>query len=145
MENASKALIIAGAVLVSILIVSLGVMLFNNMGGAAKDMADMDEQEIAAFNSKITPYLGERVSGSQVNALIQYVISNNIAATRTQERAKAINITFPANAAGIYVNDDCTAVEYGSNVKRVDTGASNFYHVRGQHDSNGLITTITVN
>ena len=57
MENASKALIIAGAILVSILIVSLGVLIFNNFSESAKDMANMDKEEIAAFNSKITPYL----------------------------------------------------------------------------------------
>ena len=90
MENASKALIVAGAILVSILIVSLGVMIFNSMSGTAKKMANMDEQEIAAFNSKITPYLGQNISGSQVNALIQHVISTDISAVQSGETFKAI-------------------------------------------------------
>ena len=55
MENASKALIIAGSILVAILIVSLGVMVFNRFSGTAKEMANMNEQEISAFNSKIQP------------------------------------------------------------------------------------------
>ena len=71
MENASKALIIAGAILISIMIVSLGVLIFNKMGNSAKEAANMDEQEIANFNSKLTPYIGQNISGSQVNALIQ--------------------------------------------------------------------------
>ena len=143
MENASKALIIAGAILVSIMIVSLGVFIFNRMGGTAKEMANMDKQEIATFNSKITPYLGNSISGSQVNALIQYVISNDLACIQSGETHKAIKITFPGNDAGISVNSS-NAMSYGSGLKRVETGANKYYEVNGTHDSNGLITTITV-
>jgi len=39
MENASKALIIAGAILISILLISLGIMLFNSSKGVT-DQAD---------------------------------------------------------------------------------------------------------
>ncbi len=143
MENASKALIIAGAILVSIMIVSLGVMLFNRMGGTAKEMANMDKQEIAAFNSKITPYLGQNISGSQVNALIQYVISNDLSCVQSGETFKAIKITFPGNDSGISV-DNSGKISYGSGPKRVETGANKHYKVNGSYDSNGLITTITV-
>ena len=143
MENASKALIIAGAILVSILIVSLGVMIFNSMSGTARKMANLDEQEIATFNSKITPYLGESISGSQVNALIQYVISNDLACIQSGETHKAIKITFPGNDSGIKV-DDSGAMSYGSEKKRVETGASKYYIVHGTYDNNGLITTIIV-
>lgn len=142
MENASKALIIAGAILVSIMIVSLGVMLFNRMGGTAKEMANMKEQEIAAFNSKITPYLGQSISGSQVNALIQHVISTDISAVQSGETFKAIKITFPGNTSGITVND--SGITYGSGTRRVETEANKHYKVNGTYDSNGLITTITV-
>ena len=145
MENASKALIMAGAILVAILIISLGILLFNRMGGTAKNMANMDEQEISAFNSKITPYLGDSISGSQVNALIQYVISNNLACVQSGETQKAITITFPGNdETGISINPDGTSVVYGSNVKRVDTSANKHYIVNGEYDNNGLITNIKV-
>ena len=143
MENASKALIVAGAILVSILIVSLGVMIFNSMSGTAKKMANMDEQEIAAFNSKITPYLGQNISGSQVNALIQHVIATDISAVQSGEPFKAIKITFPGNTSGITVND--SGITYGSGTKRVETGANKYYIVTGTPDRNsGLITTINV-
>ena len=76
MENASKALLIAGAILLVILIISLGLVIYNQ----AKDSvgsANLDQQEIEAFNSKFTSYEGNSVSGSQVNRLIQTVISSN--------------------------------------------------------------------
>ena len=144
MENASKALIIAGAILVSILIVSLGVFIFTNASAKAKEMANLDEQEVSAFNSKITPYLGKSISGSQVNALIQYVISNDLTCIQSGETHKAIKITFPENDQGISVTDSGT-MSYGTEKKRVETGASKYYKVQGTYDSNGLITTITVN
>lgn len=144
MENASKALIIAGAILISIMIVSLGVLIFSRMSETAKQMANMDEQEIAAFNSKITPYLGESISGSQVNALIQYVISNDLACIQSGETIKAITIKYPGNAdPGISVNGS-GELNYGSGQKRVETGAGKYYIVSGTYDSNGLLTNIQV-
>ena len=40
MENASKALIIAGAILISILLVSLGIIMFNNSKGVTDQAGD---------------------------------------------------------------------------------------------------------
>ena len=142
MENASKALILAASILIAILLVSLGVLVFNNLAGKAREAANMDEQEKATFNSKITPYLGNSVAGSQVNALIQYVISNDIACVQSGETHKAIKIVFPGNTSGIKVDD--SGINYGSGTKRVETGANKYYEVNGTNDSNGLITNITV-
>ena len=94
MENASKALIIAGAILISIMIISLGVLLFTRMSSSAKNAANMDEQEIANFNSKITPYLGKSINGSQVNALIQLVISIDQSAVNSGN-SSTVEITYP--------------------------------------------------
>lgn len=100
MENASKALIIAGSILVAIMVISLGVLVFNKMGNSAKESANMDKQEIAAFNSKITPYIGNSISGSQVNALIQYIISVNTSAVNSGDVTKSVSITYPLEAGG---------------------------------------------
>ena len=75
MENASKALIIAGAILLAIVIISLGLIVVNNSRNAV-DSANMNEQEIQTFNSKFTSYEGTK-TGTQVKALIQVVIASN--------------------------------------------------------------------
>ena len=93
MENASKALIIAGSILVAILIISLGIMIFNNVSNSAKNAINMDSKEIANFNAKITPYLGDSISGSQVNALLQYCVTVNISANRSGETHKQIAVS----------------------------------------------------
>ena len=76
MENASKALIIAGAILLAIVLVSLGVLVINN---ARKDLNDknMDEASIQAFNKNITQYCGKNKSGTEMNSLMAAVMSSN--------------------------------------------------------------------
>ncbi len=76
MENASKALIIAGAILISILIVGLGVIIYNNVSGIAQS-GTLDAQEIQAHNSPFEGYFGNNVSGSNVRALLTQVSANN--------------------------------------------------------------------
>ena len=74
MENASKALIIAGAILLSILIIALGIYVFNIAKGAS-NTDQLDQLEVQSFNSTFTQYQGKRL-GSQVTELINKVISN---------------------------------------------------------------------
>ena len=76
MENASKALIIAGAILLSILIITLGILIFQQAQDTINSV-DMSDAEKTAFNNKFLPYEGENVRGSQVNALAQAVLTNN--------------------------------------------------------------------
>lgn len=80
MENASKALIMAGAILLALLIISLGVMIYNNYSKTVAENSDLSEQEITSLNSKILPYIGDNISGSKVNALITvvYAINRNL-------------------------------------------------------------------
>lgn len=58
MENASKALIMAGGVLIGVLVLSLGVYLFTTFGGQASSMYDeIQQQQIEQFNSQFNVYL----------------------------------------------------------------------------------------
>lgn len=75
MENASKALIIAGAILLSILIISLGIMIFNQAQDVTKG-GGMSKAEISAFNSSFEKYTGSQ-TGSAVKSLIQEVNTSN--------------------------------------------------------------------
>ena len=46
MENASTALVIAGAVLISILIIGIGIAIYNNSGSGGKDQAEKAADKI---------------------------------------------------------------------------------------------------
>ena len=84
MENASKALIIAGAILLSILIISLGIMVYNNAKNTVGS-ANLSKQEIQTFNSQWEAYVGSNKTASEVRTMIQAVIASNAAETRTGE------------------------------------------------------------
>ncbi len=81
MENASKALIIAGAILLAILIISLGLIIYQKAAGTINGV-NLTEQEKQTFNAKFAAYEGNNVSGTQVNALIQQVITSNTSSIR---------------------------------------------------------------
>ena len=70
MENASKALIIAGAILISILLISVGVMVMNSATDAMQDAG------IQAFNAKFVDYQGSQ-KGSVVRQLRDKINTNN--------------------------------------------------------------------
>lgn len=78
MENATKALLIAAAVLIAILLISLGVGVFST---ASEQMgsADLSEYEIQRFNDKFRNYEGTSVTGAEVNSMIDTVFNHNLA------------------------------------------------------------------
>lgn len=88
MENASKALIIAGAILLSILIIGLGMMVFNNAKNALTS-ANLDQEQIDAFNSKFESYIGTNKRGTDIRTLCNTVKSSNAA-----DEENAIKITY---------------------------------------------------
>ena len=91
MENASKALIIAGAILISILIIAIGMGIYNKSKTAVDDAgAGMETSQIEAFNSEWTNYEGVQ-TGSQVKAMINKLIAH--ANTYQEEEGKVIGIT----------------------------------------------------
>ena len=101
MENASKALIIAGAILVAILLIGIGVGLINaansTIGGATDQM---DEQAIKIFNAKFESYAGSQ-KGSNVKALMSSVITANANATNSGRSTITVKWGSVTNAATI--------------------------------------------
>lgn len=91
MENASKALIIAGAILLAILIIGIGMSVFRSASGVMSSV-NMDEQEIATFNEQFTFYAGNRVSGTKVRQLLNALASNY--RTNSDDASKCPQVVF---------------------------------------------------
>ena len=89
MENASKALIIAGAILLAILIISLGIMIYYQAAGVVNNNA-MTEVEVTSFNQKFEQYMGDKVRGANVNSLVNAVKTNNMA---TDDESEQVTVT----------------------------------------------------
>jgi hypothetical protein len=75
MENASKALIIAGAILLSILIIGIGMYIYNSSSNSISNAASqISQQDISSYNKQFEMYEGKQV-GTNVKSLIQTLIS----------------------------------------------------------------------
>lgn len=93
MENASKALIIAGAILLSILLISLGIMIFTQAQDATKN-SGMSQAQVSTFNNKFSKYEGKKIKGSEVRGLIQEIIaSNGDEDNKNAKPARTISVT----------------------------------------------------
>ena len=138
MENASKALIIAGAILLSILLISLGIMIFSNASGVIDSNA-MDEVAVNTFNQKFTQYEGTNVRGSNVNALIKSIVQNNL--TNSGDTSKQVSITVSASNWGTGTPPSGTQTTSGYALAL--TGKS--YNVSCQMDTqSGYVTGVTI-
>ena len=93
MENATKALMIAGAVLLAILVIGLGMTIFSSVGGIMGNVGSQaDEMEVKQFNSKFETYKGQK-SGTQCRALVDTVITSNNTYRKQNDTARIVKVT----------------------------------------------------
>ena len=132
MENASKALIIAGAILLSILIIGLGVFIYNQAKNAIGPVG-MDQLAIQQFNATFEGYEGTK-SGSQVKQLIKTVISSNFTNADDDSMKIKINEVYPADNIYIPGSDPVEKI-----------GSGKMYSVTfTRSNKNGIITAISI-
>ena len=133
MENASKALIIAGAVLIGILIISMGVLLATTLQKTAKTYyTSMNTNEIQKFNSEITKNFIIENGNTYITA--QGIITlKNILNTETYEESNINN-----NISNIMSNN--------SDAEFLTTnGTENEkYEVKIEYSDQGMINKITI-
>ena len=95
MENASKALIIAGAILISILLIGIGIMVMNSINAPLDQAADeATAQAIRMFNDKFSSYSGQQTAAS-VKSLMTAIQASNGA--NSLNRISASNGAFTNN------------------------------------------------
>lgn len=104
MENASKALIIAGSILISILIIGIGMWVYQSIQGTiAEGVNQMSAQEKQMFNQQFLQYEGQRVNGANVRALISKVNNNN-SQLEDENDPKWVSITYPSGTTAATIN-----------------------------------------
>ena len=137
MENATKALLIAAAVLVAILLISLGIGVFTS---ASEQMGDMDLSgyQIQEHNNKFTSYVGDSVSAADVNALLTTLFNHNLTQADNSTRVK-ITVTIDTVTYG----DDATKAP-GQAYKKVPTGFRYKVEVPENGYEAGLIKEIKI-
>ena len=151
MENASKALLIAGAILLAILIIAIGMFIYTSaQSQVSESIQSMSTQQIEGFNSQFLDYEGQQ-TGSQVKALIGRLIANG--KTYEQEPAKVPRVYVAPQANNNGAN---TAVHHNAdsgNISNYSTALSNIrsnietkhtYTVKFITGASGLIDQVFV-
>lgn len=78
MENASKALMIAGGVLIALIIIIMFIIMFNNLANIEKEQEEQTKvEQVAAFNAEFEAYNKKVMYGVDVITLINKVAENN--------------------------------------------------------------------
>lgn len=134
MENASKALIIAGAILISIVLIAVGVMVVNGANGAIDTaIGQMSDSEKTIFNQKFEPYEGKQ-KGSSVKSLISAVEANNSNDSgATEVKIKIGDKEYTGNETG-----EDTLSKARADIKNSTTYTVSFSKTAG------VITTVTI-
>ena len=140
MENASKALIIAGAILLAILIIALGVYIFNQ-ARSATNMDDLSNQQVEAHNATFQNYEGT-INGTQAKALIDAIRNNN----QTMPDLGDILVTttgLSTNASGSKDNTLLSQVKSAFDpTKQYTVSITNYQTAEGQYK--GYVTAIKI-
>ena len=135
MENASKALIIAGAILLAILLISLGIMIFNQAQDTVSN-SGMSEAEVTSFNNKFLKYERNQ-KGTMVKSLIQEVQATNAGSDENDGITVTVDYSGTKTAATALPTNQ-TAPETSRIIN------NNTYKVTLKY-SNGRVSKITVN
>ena len=144
MENASKALIIAGAILLAIAIIGVGMYVFNNAQESVQG-TDMTEEEVAAYNGDFDVYAGS-VRGSRAKTLIDTVNNHNLTASDDSNKIQVVMGTGNATVNVQDIDEDQTTTGYltGEECKGDILDASTYDISFGYDSRSGKITTIYI-
>ena len=141
MENASKALIIAGSILVSIVIITLGVMIVSNVKDTIQKSSSLSEQEIATYNQPYDAYLGTK-SGTQARALCELVKNHNNANTDDESRQIVVQ---ESDASGVTAAPTAQVTAASVDAIRAKIKAGKTYTISLGYDKNsGLVVAVGI-
>ncbi len=152
MENASKALLIAGAILICILLIAVAMYIYNSATSSLDTaVSKMSQQDKDMYNAAVKPYVGDSVKGSAVKTMIDEVIGSNLG--NIGQTGKFISIyTFDAQGADKGNNKKITTTTHpkATNLTKWDGGATlqskcdaaNFYD-NGENNTGNVNDAIT--
>ena len=129
MENASKALLIAGAILICILLIAVAMYIYNSANATIKSAGSkMSQQEKDIYNANIQSYVNNGVKGSEIKSMIDSIISQNQSNVGEEGKFigvytngnisnydRATNLSSACNNASVYSNNDGSTIDDGEN------------------------------
>ena len=137
MENATKALLIAAAILIAILVISLGLVAYN-MAAQQMQSADFSEAEMAEFNGKFQAYEGSNKTANDVNAMMNTVLTHN-SKEHQEGGSQLVEVVYKENASAT----PTTMLGTGSTVNSVNRVGTGYYSIVCEQ-TGGLVSKIVV-
>lgn len=140
MENASKALLIAGAILIVIVLISIGMMIVSSSQDTIGQVGDLTTgQAVRTFNEQYQNYQGDQ-RGASVKTLLNLVSVNN--SSNSSGRTISITITDSKKAeANLSKTTDSTKItQAGANIV---SSATYTVQIESQ-DKDGYYTGLTI-
>lgn len=139
MENASKALLIAGAILIVIVLISIGMMIVSSSQDITGQVGDITtSQAITAFNQEYENYQGPQ-RGASVRSLLGKIATNNA----SNSSGHTIAVTISDTAKKITMNKETKTKEITQVAAEIVSSAT-YTVVIEDKDSNGYITEIKI-
>lgn len=133
MENASKALIMAGGVLIAVAIITLALYAYSNY----KNYASASEQmltlsQIESFNKFYEAYTSEPINSSSYTYKIRGIDAINIYNKALDDKEKDDSLIIVQNGIDTIIGDSSRFLEEGHTVQYI-------------YNSNGKITKVILN
>lgn len=144
MENASKALLIAGAILIALATISLVMVIYNSGKDINEDVSKKIDQSILQYhNSQFTIYEKDNLQYSELLKLINNVDNNNNRAKKNIylvniELYKEVDETAPED---IYTGNEILNNDY---IKKESPLKGEEFKINMIYSENGLINLIKV-
>ncbi len=142
MENASKALIIAGGVLIGVLILSLAVYLFIDFGEKAARMHDqITSNQLTQFNAQFNVYAGRNdVTIYQIITVANLAYENNIDEVDNNYKVRVF-LQSKGEISQNEVNAKNLINEYGV-ITSIDDNENLFTCLQVKYHENGRVSEI---
>ena len=134
MENASKALIMAGGILIALLVIGALVLMFNQLSYYQRTETDSEKtQQLADFNKEYLKYTYDDIKGYELISLVNKVINYNSKEAVGNSVDYSLKITVNIDMVG--TSEKSFAQKYGINgntalfkkIYTISSGNTSFY------------------
>lgn len=143
MENASKALLIAAAILIVIVLIGVAVGILNSSDTSSQVDSTTSAQEMQMFNAQFTGYLGSSRAAATIPNLLAIVNRSNDSNTQHDVTIVAASADIIAGAATAAPTKEAqVTAKYTTGTKFVNNAK---YSITATYDADGYIYAITIN
>ena len=127
MENASKALLMAGGILIALLVLGALLLMFNQLSDYQRSNTELlNRSQISEFNSQFTQYARNDLQGYDLISLINKVVDYNRRTGIYGELDNNIKITLTINITSAF------QTKFGGTLNKLKVGT---YTVKTRNDS----------